>query len=325
MGIQEIGGYIEFEHYSGTILHEKAISLNCGRNCFSYLIKAKNIKKIAIPFLNCDCIEDICKKNNLIYRFYHINKFFQPVEELEIEENEWLYLVNYYGQLSTDTLDKYILKSEKRVICDNAHAYFEMPYKGIDTIYTCRKYFGVADGAFLYTDTRDTSIDTSIHQDVSYGRMLFLMGRFENSASKFYEMYIKNNEFFLNQPIKKMSKLTENILRSLNYEDIEDRRRENFSYLHECFKNINMLTHIVIPKGPFMYPLYVHNGENIRKELVKEKIYIPILWPNISDNCQKNDLEYDMTKNVLPLPVDQRYKKEDLKRVVNIILNHFAE
>lgn len=28
-----------------------------------------------------------------------------------------------------------------------------MPVENVDTLYICRKFFGVADGAFLYTDS----------------------------------------------------------------------------------------------------------------------------------------------------------------------------
>jgi hypothetical protein len=36
---------------------------------------------------------------------YNINTQFQPVD-IELQENEWLYIVNYYGQLSDDHIKK---------------------------------------------------------------------------------------------------------------------------------------------------------------------------------------------------------------------------
>ncbi len=42
--MKEYGGYIEFENYHGNMLHEGAISLNCGRNALAYLCEAKKIK-----------------------------------------------------------------------------------------------------------------------------------------------------------------------------------------------------------------------------------------------------------------------------------------
>lgn len=97
-----------------------------------------------------------------------------------------------------------------RIIVDNAQSYFQMPVEGVDTLYTCRKYFGVADGAFLCTDTQ---LERPLEQDESYERMHFLLGRFERSASEFYSEYVANDGFFDNESLKRMSRLTKNLLR----------------------------------------------------------------------------------------------------------------
>ena len=71
-----------------------------------------------------------------------------------------------------------------------------------------------------------------------------------------------------------------------------------------------------------MYPLYIDNGHNIRKKLIEKKIYIPTLWPDTYDYCNSDDLEYDMAKNILPLPVDQRYGEAEMKMIIDEIQNN---
>ena len=149
---KEIGGYFELERYSMPMLYEGGVLLNCGRNCLAYIIKAKNIKKIILPKLNCDSVVNICQRENVEYCYYRINKNWLP-EEMNIGDNEWLYLVNYYGQISNESI-KELQGKYKNIIVDNTQAYFQPPVEGIDTIYTCRKYFGVPDGAVLFTDTK---------------------------------------------------------------------------------------------------------------------------------------------------------------------------
>lgn len=81
--------------------------------------------------------------------------------------NDWIYIVNFYGQLS----NQYLLELKSiysNLIADNAHAYFQMPLQDVDTIYTCRKFFGVADGAILYTESL---LNEEITQDESHDRM----------------------------------------------------------------------------------------------------------------------------------------------------------
>jgi hypothetical protein len=206
--------------------------------------------------------------------------------------------------------DKY-----KNIIVDNTQAYFQMPVDGVDTMYSCRKYFGVSDGAILYTDSE---LRKPLDIDYSYDRMNFLFGRFEKTASEFYSEYRKNNKLFQGQPIKYMSKLTENLLHGIDYEEIKSRRTKNFSFLNSRLKDINKLR-LTIPDGAFMYPLYIENGEEIRKILQQEKIYIPILWPAVLERCPQDMLEYDMSKNILPLPIDQRYGKEEMRYMIEKI------
>ena len=152
--------------------------------------------------------------------------------------------------------------------------------------------------------------------DESYERMHFLLGRFERTASEFYSEYVANNHLFAGEPIKRMSKLTGNLLHGIDYKAVKKRRTENFSFLHNAFKDINRLE-LSEPEGAFMYPLYIRNGSEIRKKLQAEKIYIPTLWPDVFDICKEDELEYDMAKNILPIPVDQRYDMQVMFTIKN--------
>lgn len=306
--MKEIGGYIELDTYTGPMLYEDGIKLNCGRNALAYIIKAKNINKINVPKFMCDSNDKVLIENGVEVIYYNIGLDFKP----QIKDYDgWLYVVNFYGQLTNE----YILTLGKNVIVDNAQAYFQRPVKGVDTIYTCRKFFGVPDGAILYTDKL---IEINL-MDESYNRMKFLLGRFERTASEFYKDYVDNNHFFKDEPIKIMSKLTENLLHGLDYDVIKKKRTENFSYLNSKLASINKLT-LKIPEGAFMYPLYIDNGFEIRKKLQDKKIFIPTLWPAVFNLCSENDLEYDMAKNILPIPVDQRYGIDEMNIIINSIL-----
>lgn len=305
----EIGGYIEFPHFTGPLFHDEAIALNSARNCLAYIIEAKRIKKIALPKFLCGSIQRKKKKKNVEVRFYSIGIDFLP-RNLQVNDDEWLYLVNYYGQID----NKKIVDIKSRninLIVDNVEAFFQLPIEGIDTIYTCRKYFGVPDGGFLYTDT---FIEREIDEDKSAGRMSHLLGRFEDDARSFYSAYKENESMFKNLPLRSMSKITENIMRSYDYDRIKAVREENYTRLHERLARYNKLS-LDIPEGPFMYPLFISNGDEVRKQLQKEYIYIPTLWPDVFDNCDELELEYDMAKNILPLACDQRYNVNTMEYI----------
>ena len=128
------------------------VAVNTARNALVYLIKAKKIEKIYLPYFLCESVANVCKRENCHYEYYSIDRNFLPMFDKKLGNNEFLYIVNFYGQLQ----EKYIVSLKARfqnIILDNVQAFFQKPLDGIDTIYSCRKYFGVPDGAYLSTKT----------------------------------------------------------------------------------------------------------------------------------------------------------------------------
>ena len=313
--MKEIGGYIELDTYRLPMLHEGAIALNCGRNALAYLLRARHVKKLWIPEFICDSVMGVCEREDVPYTQYDVGLDFRPLEEIRLEDGEWLFFVNFYSQFGNDQIAEYVHRYG-RIIVDNAQSYFQPPLPHVDTLYTCRKYFGVADGAFLYTDAK---LPEALPIDESFERMRFLLGRFERSASEFYAEYTANNKFFVKETIKRMSKLTDNLLHGIDYKQVMAVRQRNFTYLHHKLRPINGLK-LSWESGTFMYPLLLENGAKVRKRLQAEKIYIPTLWPNVINTAEVNTMAYKMAENILPLPIDQRYSLDDMNTILEGLL-----
>ena len=303
----EIGGYIEFEHFHGAMLHEDGIKLDSGRSCLGYLIKAKGIRKIAIPSFMCDSVFHCCESYGVQLHFYQVGLDFLP-EEVEIHDDEYLYLMNYYGQLDKQTIEFYRDRYH-RVIVDNTQAYFDEPIVRLDTFYTCRKFFGVPDGGILYTDT---FFNEELPQSESRQHFEHLLGRLECTGTEFYPQSVANNERLADQPILKMSKLTENLLHGIDYDYVRKTRSENFRYLSKRLSGMNQLK-LSDTEGAFAYPLMIEGAAVLRKVLISENIYVPILWPGLNDSAGL------FAENILPLPCDQRYGETEMDLIVHRI------
>jgi len=311
--IKEIGGYMDFERFHGPMLHEDGIKLNCGRNCLAYLIRSRNIKKIALPYFLCDSVFEVCNAYHVEMRFYHVSKDLRPLLG-GLDQGEWIYLMNYYGQLTRDDIIRYAGRYGN-IIVDNTQAYFEEPIDGIDTLYTCRKFFGVPDGAILYTNSTPLN---GLEVDISTDHMEYLLGRFEHNASMYYAQSIENNQRFRRTLIKRMSKLTNNLLHGIDYVFAQDQRTKNYSRLHHMLQGVNQLKLSCI-EGAFAYPFLIENGVSLRKKMIESKIYVPLLWPNVLKQMNRDTVEYRMAANILPLPCDHRYNEEDMDHVAQLI------
>lgn len=309
---KEIGGYMNIENNYGKEYHN-CYSFNSARNCLQYIIRKRKIKKIYLPYYLCLVIEDVCKIENVEIIYYHIDEKFMPIiKNYDLSESKFVYIVNFFGQLSKKQINK-LRKKFVNVIIDNTHEFYEKNNNTIDTIYNCRKYFGVPDGAYLSSNVQ---LDEQYKKAKSIDRIKYLYGRYETKASEFYDDFIRADESFNNREIEMMSDITHNMLRGINYRKIRKIRKSNFKCLNKKLKKYNKLK--INKVGNYMYPFVVDSGAELRKELISKKIYIPKLWPNL-DKFELNDFEKEIYKNMLPLPIDQRYNRKDMDYIATVI------
>ena len=319
--MKAIGGYPELELRKGEHYHKDALRLNTARNCLEYILIARKYKKVYVPYYTCEAVHEPFKKleSGCRMEFYHIDEQLEPTEFPDLKEGEAFLYTNYFG-LKQNTVEKLVNKYGNRLIVDNSQAFFDFPHPGIDTFYSARKFFGVPDGAYLYTEILLSEYyDEAIETDHSYQRMTALLKRIDYSPEEGYVDFQKIEDFLSHQSIKYMSPLTESLLRSIDYEQIRIQRRENFKdlYSHLFTRNILRLP-LTDQAVPLCYP-FLSSTPNVRKELINNRIFIPTYWPNVLDKCDKTSIEYDYANNLLPVPIDQRYGREEMKRIVNVI------
>jgi len=311
--MKEIGGYFGLEDFQGQEYYHDLVAVNNARNALIYIVRARRIKKLYIPYFLCESVSIACQKECCSYEFYHIDRDFKPVFEKSLEIGEYLYVVNYYGQLDKEYISE-LKEKYGRIILDNVQAFFARPTDGIDTVYSCRKFFGVPDGGYVATDV---VLDEEISQDVSMDRMKHVLGRYEGAcAGDYYNEFKANDHAFMDLELRAMSKLTHNILRAVDYENVKKKREENFAKLHSALEDMNLLK-IKPCEGPYAYPFYFKDGMKLKKLLAQNKIFVATLWPNVLS--MDGTIEKDYAENILPLPCDQRYSHEDMMRIIKEI------
>ena len=311
---KEIGGYFGLEKLISNEYYPDLAAVNNARCALLYIIKSRHYKKVYLPYFLCDSVRLVLERERIPFEEYRIDRSFLPLLDINTNSDEVVYIVNYYGLISEEQLIS--LKNRfGNIVVDNAQAFFTRPIEGVDTVYSCRKFFGVPDGGYAYTDAE---FQENIPVDVSMGRMKHILGRFEgNSASDYYDYFNNNDESFKKIELRHMSKLTHNILGAIDYQAAKRQREKNFMFLSKALGKSNILE-MNCPPGPYAYPFYIQNGMTIKKELAKRKIYVATLWPNVIGIGL--DIETEFTENILPLPCDQRYVETDMQRVVDAIM-----
>jgi len=314
-----IGGYFELELKKGTEYHQKAKHLNAARNAFEYVLRCKKIKRVFVPRYMCNSMLQPLERLGISYAFYDLDKKLRPIIDNSDDQDKAVLVVNYFGILN-NTIREIVSKNPSSIV-DNSQAFFSKPISGIDTIYSPRKFFGVPDGAYLYSDY---SIDVELQQDISHNHCDFLLQRIDLSPEDGYSSFLGNEERLDNNPIRRMSKLTQTLLSSIDYEFARKRRNENFFFLHENLRDKNELTALIESNaidGPMVYP-FMTRDPSLREKLHKNRIYVATYWNDVFERTDENSLEWQLAKYMIPLPIDQRYVLSDLSSVFDLIQSY---
>ncbi len=315
-----IGGYFELELPDhGVFLHDDGVLLNSGRNALEFVLMALgDVKCIYVPYYTCDVVLEPIQKLNIPYSFYHINHYLELDDFPSLKNGEYLMYTNYFG-----IKDKYISKLADlyglRLIIDNAQAWFAEPIKGLNTIYSPRKYVGLPDGGVAYcTKCLDES---SFDQDVSFERCSHLLKRIDLGPSKGYSDFKENSNQLVGQPIKWMSILTKKMLSSIANEVVLDKRRKNFEFLHSRLKNANRFEMPSMDSFacPMVYP-YLTDDLSLRQRLINNMVFVATYWPNVKEWAPKGALERKLMDRLIPIPCDQRYGEKEMSNIVSLVL-----
>ena len=315
--MNSIGGYFSLElQRNKSFLHNDGILLNTGRNALEYILRALgDVQLIYIPYYTCNVILEPLSKLGISYCFYHINICLEISSEINLKEGEYLLYTNYFG-----IKDRYVkdisLVYGNRLIVDNAQAFYTEPVDGVSTIYSPRKFVGIPDGGIAYCSEKYKIVE----YDESYERCSHLLKRYDLGASGGYEDLHMNSAKLHDLPVRKMSRLTEAMMHSIDFGAIMQCRWQNFMFLHEALVDSNILTIPPVESFacPMVYPYYTQDT-SLRVKLIEQKIFIAQYWPNVLEWCNDADEEFDLCTHIIPISVDQRYCEKDMERIIKIV------
>ena len=67
-----------------------------------------------------------------------------------------------------------------------------------------------------------------------------------------------------------------------------------------------------------VYPFLIEDS-SLRQRLIDNKVFVATYWPNVKQVTTPGTIEYELTSNLIPLPIDQRYSSREMEMVLSII------
>ncbi len=318
----EIGSFLELQLPKGKEWYKgetDVARLNTGRMGIWHAFRVTGCKRIWIPVYQCDSIRETFEKKGVQMCFYHQDKHFNPID-IEVHEDDAVLLVNYYGIMSSQRMTE-LAKPYKHPIIDCAQAFFCKPVEGALTVYSCRKFVGAPDGAYV------VGMNAHLYQDeypqcYSSDTAAFLLKRIEYGCEgKGYEARSLNEHRIDAEDCMKMSKLTRTLMDAEDYAYNRQKRKANFAYAHKLFGSINKINPIAYMDEetiPMVYPLVVEDVDLLPR-LQEAKHFQGHWWSYICDEQPEESFEYWISQYVIPITIDQRYGKEELDYLATII------
>lgn len=316
--MKEFGGYLPFEIKKGNEYYygDDVVALNCARNAIVYSFLDGGYSKLYLPFYMCYSVMDALRKNGILFETYHINERFEPIGVC-LKSNECILYPNYFGLFSDEKIRRIVQRYEN-VILDNTQAFFSKPIPEVYNVYSCRKFVGVSDGAYV---VHKGIKHMEYERDKSYHRMQYLFKAIEEGTNAAYHANLEVEQELCELPIQRMSLVTHSLLAMADYDLIKKRRVCNFEIINHFFslqekKCILRSAECV----PMIYPL-VCEEPAVRTELVKHNIYVPQWWKYLLKDVEINSFEKMLAECLMPLPVDQRYEEADMKEMIMLVHN----
>nr|WP_236725672.1 hypothetical protein [Solemya pervernicosa gill symbiont] len=314
-----IGGYFELELPSRRELpHANLKSYQSARAAFLALLRAGRPKKVWMPKYICNAMLQPLNVAGIEIVWYDLTEELEVGPDVKIGTDDWLLYVNYFGVCGEKVESLLKRLDAEQVILDYSQAFFSSPHKqALATIYSPRKFFGIPDGGLLYSQIPVPNL--KVTDTTSFSRMDHLIQRLGGAPESGYASYQHAEATLSDCEPRGMSELSSRILASIDFSSVLVRRKANFHILHaELGCDNRLLSGMNRDEVPLCYPLISQDGD-IRSRLISNQIFVATYWIDALERLGE-DWANGMIRSMLPLPLDQRYRDSDMKRVLAVVL-----
>ncbi|PWF48907.1 hypothetical protein C7C56_009315 [Massilia glaciei] len=276
-----------------------------------------------MPRFLCDSMRAPLELAGIGVKHYSLNARFEIADEVALGPDDWLFYVDYFGVCSTNVDQILRTFNPDQVVLDHSQAFFSPPRDCLATIFSARKFFGVADGGLLVTKL-PVSVPAEI-DETTLERATHLLKRLIGPAELGYADYQRAEYALTDCKPRRMSALTERLLSSVAFEDVREARVRNFRLLHARLGCLNRLPlELDAVEGPLCYP-FLAEGNAIREILIRNRVFVPTYWPDVLNTSAPSSCEYELVNNLIPLPCDQRYGVAEMEKIGDIVSGFFRK
>jgi hypothetical protein len=238
--------------------------------------------------------------------------------DVVLEPGDWVLCVDYFGLSGASVAEALSRFPAGRVVIDAAQSLFLTDQRALAVFYSPRKFVGLPDGGLLVTSLR-IELPAKIERG-SIRRCEHLLMRLDGRAEEGHPEFQKAERSLSEMILRRMSNLTATLLRSIDYNAVAARRRENYTLLAKQLGGFGEYAiSLNADAVPLCYPLVGVNADRLRGLLSAHRIYTPRYWPDILETNGLSSWERLLLDQTVFLPCDQRYHLSEMAQLSEFV------
>lgn len=321
--------------------------LSTGRSAIFYVLdtielRNPNVKKVAVlPPFTCNTVIEPFLAKNYEVRTFHVGQDLRSsvVDLLDVIDTSQVGIILFHRFFGFDTIENIdtiipALRREGVIVIEDCTQCLYSGFSKSDADYwvgSIRKWCGVPDGGFaVCREGNFNNKPTQMDKELLEAKIEAAIRKYEylfdgkGDKSVFMDQYRKAEDILAAQKqYFTISDLSKIIQINLDVESLKVKRRSNYEIITRGIlscDNIKVIFETIKNDAvPLYCPILCNDRQAVQRELVKNRIYAPVVWPK-ADCCPSvdQDAEY-VYEHILCIPIDQRYDVDDMIRIISVL------
>lgn len=297
---------------------------NSGRSSLRWLILSMGLKNktLLVPDFVCQIVIDVLIEFNINIYFYSVQDDFEFTLPNNFDGIDAIYLVQYFGHKSK-AFQLALNMSTLPLIIDDV---FGVDVPNVEaTVFwgyfnSLRKITAISDFSQLVSNMPLVEIERKrlpVFSLLKYQakRIKFDFIQAGHGEETEYLTNFEQAENLLNEKKGIFVAEDKSVVLAGNFQQTYSHnqylRRQNLKIAKECLDSSLYID--ISPEFPSFLPLILHQRDKVRRELMKNEIFLAVHWPELIQVQNK------LSHKILSLPLDSRYTCNDIKRVCTLI------
>lgn len=319
------------------LAEEHTVYYDSGRSALRGLLKLFPKGKVLLPSYICKSVLDCFAGFETCYYSldYKLEMIPEELEALLDENVNIVYIMHYFGKMQSTNVLEYIKEKKKErdfiIIEDTTHSFLTRKSTiGDYQICSLRKWLAIPDGGVVYTKTTEKLPEIPEIQNNHSGRITEAM----ILKTLFLERGIDTNRLYRNIFVQQEEKLDKQkecyaisdmsnvLLGGAGTKNISLSRKRNWNFVYQYLSNTRIRpVYDELTDGfvPFTFPVFVKERDRFRQYLMEHKIYCALHWPMETEEQKKIDVNRNIEKHMISLPIDQRYEEDAIRYMIKIV------